>query len=176
MLSGNTEVAARNLLQHIQNLMQTDPGDNVTPMELEFKNLANVKAEPARFVSANLQVNNFKNRLVNILPFESSRVCLQPQRGIEGSHYINASFLDGYRYRNAYLATQGPLNETVEVFWRMLWEHNSTIVVMLTKLREMGRDKCAQYWPSERSARYQYFVVDPLAEYNMPQYLSLIHI
>lgn len=48
VLSGNTEVPARNLHQHIQNLMQTDPGDNVTPMELEFKNLANVKAEPAR--------------------------------------------------------------------------------------------------------------------------------
>ena len=42
---------------------------------------------------------------------------------------------------------------------------------MLTKLREMGREKCAQYWPSDRSARYQYFVVDPLAEYNMPQYI-----
>ena len=90
-------------------------------------------------MSANLQVNKFKNRLVNILPFESSRVCLQPLRGIEGSDYINASFIDGYRYRNAYVATQGPLNETVEDFWRMLWEHNSTIVVMLSKLREMGR-------------------------------------
>ena len=80
--------------------MQTDPGDNVTPMELEFKNLANVKAEPARFVSASLQVNKFKNRLVNILPYESSRVCLQPIRGVEGSDYINASFIDGYRYRS----------------------------------------------------------------------------
>ena len=59
--------------------------------------------------------------------------------GIEGSDYINASYIDGYRYRNAYIATQGPLNETVEDFWRMLWEHNSTIVVMLTKQREMGR-------------------------------------
>ena len=51
------------------------------------------------------------------------------------------------------------------------WYLLSTIVVMLTKLREMGREKCAQYWPSDRSARYQYFVVDPLAEYNMPQYI-----
>uniref|UniRef100_T1JGZ8 Uncharacterized protein n=1 Tax=Strigamia maritima TaxID=126957 RepID=T1JGZ8_STRMM len=32
-------------------------------------------------------------------------------------------------------------------------------------------EKCHQYWPSERSARYQYFVVDPIAEYNMPQYI-----
>ena len=107
VLSGNTEVPARNLHQHIQNLMQTDPGDNVTPMELEFKNLANVKAEPARFVSANLQVNKFKNRLVNILPFESSRVCLMPLRGIEGSDYINASFIDGYRYRSVSCHSDG---------------------------------------------------------------------
>ncbi|XP_023244646.1 tyrosine-protein phosphatase 13 [Centruroides sculpturatus] len=77
----------------------------------------------------------------------------------------------GYRYRNAYIATQGPLPETTEDFWRMLWEHNSNIVVMLTKLKEMGRDKCHQYWPSERSQRYLYFVVDPITEYNMPQYI-----
>jgi len=47
--------------------------------------------------------------------------------------------LQGYRYKKAYIATQGPLAETTEDFWRMLWENNSTIVVMLTKLREMGR-------------------------------------
>ncbi|XP_076439826.1 receptor-type tyrosine-protein phosphatase delta-like isoform X2 [Babylonia areolata] len=168
---GNTEVPARNLANHIQKLNQPEPGDTVTAMELEFKRLANVKASPNRFISANLPVNKFKNRLVNILPYESTRVCLQPIRGVDGSDYINASFIDGYRYKKAYVATQGPLAETTEDFWRMLWEHNSTIIVMLTKLREMGREKCHHYWPSERSARYQYFVVDPMTEYNMPQYI-----
>uniref|UniRef100_A0A3Q1ETZ4 Receptor-type tyrosine-protein phosphatase F n=1 Tax=Acanthochromis polyacanthus TaxID=80966 RepID=A0A3Q1ETZ4_9TELE len=168
---GNTEVPARNLYAHIQKLTQVPPGDTVTAMELEFKKLANSKAHTSRFISANLPCNKFKNRLVNIMPFESTRVCLQPIRGVEGSDYINASFIDGYRQQKAYMATQGPLAETTEDFWRMLWEHNSTIVVMLTKLREMGREKCHQYWPAERSARYQYFVVDPMAEYNMPQYI-----
>ncbi|XP_052445756.1 receptor-type tyrosine-protein phosphatase S isoform X13 [Carassius gibelio] len=168
---GNTEVAARSLFSYIQKLAQVETGEHVSGMELEFKRLANSKAHTSRFISANLPCNKFKNRLVNIMPYETTRVCLQPIRGLEGSDYINSSFIDGYRQQRAYIATQGPLAETTEDFWRMLWENNSTIVVMLTKLREMGREKCHQYWPAERSARYQYFVVDPMAEYNMPQYI-----
>nr|XP_025847834.1 receptor-type tyrosine-protein phosphatase F isoform X11 [Vulpes vulpes] len=168
---GHTEVPARSLYAHIQKLGQVPPGESVTAMELEFKLLASSKAHTSRFISANLPCNKFKNRLVNIMPYELTRVCLQPIRGVEGSDYINASFLDGYRQQKAYIATQGPLAESTEDFWRMLWEHGSTIVVMLTRLREMGREKCHQYWPAERSARYQYFVVDPMAEYNMPQYI-----
>jgi hypothetical protein len=53
----------------------------------------------------------------------------------------------------------------------MVWEHNVTIIVMLTKLKEMGREKCVQYWPTDRSTRYGYFIVDPVGAYNMPQYL-----
>ncbi|XP_077955150.1 receptor-type tyrosine-protein phosphatase S isoform X5 [Gasterosteus aculeatus] len=168
---GNTEVAARSLFSYMQKLSKVETGEHITGMELEFKRLANTKAHTSRFVTANLPCNKFKNRLVNIMPYETTRVCLQPIRGLEGSDYINASYIDGYRQQRGYIATQGPLAETTEDFWRMLWEHNSTIVVMLTKLREIGREKCHQYWPAERSARYQYFVVDPMAEYNMPQYI-----
>ncbi|XP_037537948.1 receptor-type tyrosine-protein phosphatase F-like [Nematolebias whitei] len=171
---GNTEVTTRNLYAHLQNLSQIPPGEPLSAMAQEFKKLTSTssyKSQTARFLSANLPCNKFKNRLLNNLPFESTRVSLQPIRGVEGSDYINASFIDGYRHQRAYIATQGPLAETSEDLWKMLWEHNSTIVVMLTKLHEMGREMCHQYWPAEHSARYQYFVVDPVAEYNMPQYI-----
>lgn len=138
-ICGQTEVPARNLHSHIQKLMQPEIGENITGMELEFKKLGNIKVDSSRFVTANLPCNKHKNRLVHILPYEGTRVCLTPIRNVEGSDYINASFVDGYRYRKAYIATQGPLPDTVDDFWRMLWEHNSTIVVMLTKLKEMGR-------------------------------------
>ena len=62
--------------------------------------------------------------------------------------YVVGVVCQGYRYRRAYVATQGPLAGTTEDFWRMLWEHNSTIVVMLTKLREMGRVRNPPLRPS----------------------------
>lgn len=45
----------------------------------------------------------------------------------------------GYKQKSAYIATQGPLMETAEDFWRMVWEHNSNIIVVLAKLRELGK-------------------------------------
>ncbi|KAL3172895.1 hypothetical protein MRX96_012641 [Rhipicephalus microplus] len=94
VLAGNTEVPARALAAHLQSLLQLVPGEACTGMELEFKKLANMKTQANKFVSANLPVNKFKNRLMNILPYESTRVCLQPIRGVDGSDYINASFID----------------------------------------------------------------------------------
>ncbi|KAG8191089.1 hypothetical protein JTE90_008401 [Oedothorax gibbosus] len=170
IIAGVTEVPARSLYQHLQQLMQHH-AEGCTGMEVEFKKLSIINSKAVKFVSANLPVNKFKNRLMNILPYESTRVCLQPIRGVDGSDYINANYIDGYRYKNAYIATQGPLAETTEDFWRMLWEHNCNIVVMLTKMKELGREKCHQYWPNERSQRYLYYVVDPITEYNMPQYI-----
>ncbi|UXI17727.1 RING finger protein 11 [Sarcoptes scabiei] len=173
VIAGNTEIVSRDLYKQFQYLMQLVPGENCTNMELEFQKIATMRAnsDDSKFISANLPCNKHKNRLMNILPYESTRVFLQPIRGIEGSDYINANFIDGYKYRNAYIATQGPLMETADDFWRMIWEHNSNIIVTLTQIQEMGREKCHEYWPSERSQRYSYFVVEPITEYNIPQYI-----
>ena len=58
--------------------------------------------------------------------------------GDDDDDSLMAVLAQGYRCRKAYIATQGPMMETTEDFWRMLWEHNCSIVVMMTKLKEMG--------------------------------------
>ncbi|ODN02995.1 Tyrosine-protein phosphatase Lar [Orchesella cincta] len=170
VICGNSEIPVDKLQAHVEMLTTPLPGENFKGIDVEFKKLLNMKIDSGRFTTANLPSNQKKNRLVNILPYENTRVCLTPIRGAEGSDYINASYIDGYKDRCAYIATQGPLPDTVDDFWRMIWEHNSTIIVMLTKLREMGKEKCYTYWPNDRSQRYQCFVVDPIAEYNLSQY------
>lgn len=127
--------------------------------------LSNMKCDSNRFMSASLPCNKHKNRLVHILPIESTRVCLTPIRGVEGSDYINASLIDGYRQRGAYIATQGPLQDTTDDFWRMLWEHNSTIVVMLTKLKEMGRVSSASC-SCANLRKYSFMAILSICDYS----------
>lgn len=95
--------------------------------------------------------NKEKNRYVNILPCDSTRVRLTPIAGVDGSDYINANFIDGELSgtERAYIATQGPLMHTRADFWRMVWENNTNIVVMLGKEKENDRVKVDRYWPEE---------------------------
>ncbi|XP_022803027.1 tyrosine-protein phosphatase Lar-like [Stylophora pistillata] len=168
---GNTEVHARNLVQHIKRLTEDSEGGTAGLAE-EFRKLSNPnQARRLKQGTGSLTCNRSKNRLANILPYESTRVQLLSTRGIEGSDYINASFIDGYRQKGAYIATQGPLQETVDDFWRMLMEHNSNIVVMLTQLFEGDRERCYKYWPTDRSAKHQYYVVDPVSEQEFAQFV-----
>lgn len=64
--------------------------------------------------------------------------------------YINASYIDGEwdGGARAYIAAQGPKEGTIHDFWRMVWQVQSVVVVMLTREFEAGRCKCSHYWPN----------------------------
>ena len=70
---------------------------------------------------------------------EQTRVKLWPYANVEGSDYINASFIDGYQQREAYILTQSPLENTVEEFWRMLWEYEVFTIVMISSGPERSK-------------------------------------
>ncbi|XP_043819452.1 receptor-type tyrosine-protein phosphatase C isoform X2 [Dromiciops gliroides] len=92
--------------------------------------------------------NQNKNRYVDILPYDYNRVELSEINGDAGSDYINASYVDGFKEPRKYIAAQGPREETVNDFWRMIWEQKVTVIVMVTRCEEGNRNKCAEYWPA----------------------------
>ncbi|CAM4655754.1 unnamed protein product [Leuciscus chuanchicus] len=119
---------------------------------------------------AKKQENHSKNRYVDILPYDYNRV---PILTGGDRDYINASFIEGYREPKKYIAAQGPKDETVDDFWRMVWEQKSSIIVMVTRCEEGNKIKCAQYWPSldRETEIFEDFVVKIRAEEHCPDYI-----
>uniref|UniRef100_A0A673A7L0 protein-tyrosine-phosphatase n=1 Tax=Sphaeramia orbicularis TaxID=375764 RepID=A0A673A7L0_9TELE len=79
-----------------------------------------------------------KNRYKTILPNPHSRVILKSKSCNDLlSSYINANYVRGYLGDDkAYIATQGPMVNTVNDFWQMAWQEESPVIVMITKLKE----------------------------------------
>ena len=92
-------------------------------------------------------VNKPKNRFANIIPYEHSRVKLISTPGENFSDYINACYIDGYYKPQSYIASQGPMPNTINDLWRLVWEKNIEHIVALTRVMEALKKKCEQYWP-----------------------------
>ncbi|EDO43854.1 predicted protein, partial [Nematostella vectensis] len=179
VICGVTEVDANKLASRIRELREVDPNIGTTYMDLEFERLTRDERHPTQFKSAMLSCNAAKNRYANILPYERTRVALHMRPGEVGSDYINASFIDGNHRLKAYIATQAPVPRTFEDFWRMLWEQESAVIVMLTREEEAGKLKCHRYWPSDGSRLYDKILVELTEELTYSDYVlrqfSLTH-
>lgn len=98
--------------------------------------------------------NKSKNRYGNIVAYDHSRVILDPLPNEPFSDYVNANFMDGYSRKQMYIASQGPNKVMIRDFWRMVWQHRVSKIVMLTNLIEACKKKCEQYWPDEGTQKY----------------------
>lgn len=138
--------------------------DSAYKFSLQFEELKSVGLDLSHD-AADLPVNRPKNRYTNILPYDFSRVQLLSMHNDEGSDYINANYIPGYNSTREYIATQGPLPETRNDFWKMVMQQKSHIVVMLTQCNERRRVKCDHYWPfTDEPVAYGEIAVEMLSE------------
>ncbi|XP_017287525.1 receptor-type tyrosine-protein phosphatase epsilon-like isoform X1 [Kryptolebias marmoratus] len=169
-LYGDTELDVCSLEGHLQRLHNTRAPHDRLGLEEEFRKLTNVRIMKENMRTGNLPANMRKNRVLQIIPYDFNRVILSVKRGQEFTDYINASFIDGYRQKDYFIATQGPLSHTVEDFWRMVWEWRCHSIVMLTELKEREQEKCFQYWPSEGSVTFGDYTLELTGETQCDTY------
>ncbi|XP_040029333.1 receptor-type tyrosine-protein phosphatase O isoform X6 [Gasterosteus aculeatus] len=144
--------------------------DSAYKFSLQFEELKSVGLDLSHD-AADLPVNRPKNRYTNILPYDFSRVKLMSMHNDEGSDYINANYVPGYKNANEYIATQGPLPETRNEFWKMVLQEKCPLVVMLTQCTERRRVKCDHYWPfTDEPVMYGEISVEMLSESESPEW------
>uniref|UniRef100_A0A4W3JR20 Receptor-type tyrosine-protein phosphatase epsilon n=1 Tax=Callorhinchus milii TaxID=7868 RepID=A0A4W3JR20_CALMI len=159
-LYGDTELDVSSLEKHIQKLHSRSDNSDITGLEEEFNKLTTVRIRKDHMRTGNKPINLKKARVLQIIPYDFNRVVLPRKRGQEYSDYVNASYIDGYRQKHYFIATQGPLSITVEDFWKMIWDNKSHTIVMLTELREREQEKCFQYWPSENTVTFENYTIE----------------
>ncbi|KAI9844284.1 MAG: hypothetical protein M1837_005694 [Sclerophora amabilis] len=101
-----------------------------------------------------------KNRYNNIWPYDHTRVRLQGV-GAGACDYVNASHIKTSRSNKRYIATQAPLPATFNDFWRVVWDQDVRVIVMLTAEREDGQLKAHPYWTGEQFGALK---LQPLSE------------
>ena len=95
-----------------------------------------------------------KNRFKNIKPYDHSRVELSQIGDDRSTTYINASYIHGYNIDQEFIASQAPRVCTLNDMWRMIWQKNINMIVMLTGLKEGSKTKSQKYWPVDEKASY----------------------
>ncbi|KAK5968601.1 hypothetical protein GCK32_007583 [Trichostrongylus colubriformis] len=105
--------------------------------------------------------NACKNRYNDIRAFDATRVKLRVINDDETTDYINANLIRGWNGRKLFIAAQAPLDTTVADFWRMIWEQDSRLIVMVANLFEKNRQQCTKYWPDDQPTRYGDLLITP---------------
>ena len=150
-------------------LLETDEG--IEQLYEEFASIEGGQRRP--WTVAESPENIKKNRYDDLLAFDHSRVILNPLPDDPNSDYINANYIDGQNSEKEYVGTQGPLPNTINDFWRMIWQLNATKIVMLANIIEHGKTKVEKYWP-DNSATYGAIEVTKLMEHSIPRLQHVI--
>ncbi|XP_064626706.1 receptor-type tyrosine-protein phosphatase alpha-like isoform X2 [Lineus longissimus] len=128
-------------------IVMAKKSNHAIELKAEFKTFPE-KLTDAHTV-AESKINMKKNRFRNIVPYDHTRVVLDPIDSVPSSDYINASYVESYEKQLKFIAAQGPLANTINDFWRLIWQEKCATIAMVSNYVEMGKLKCVRYLPSE---------------------------
>jgi len=156
--SGVTEISRENLASYLEDflLRPATSGEfeameflpNESLIEAQFRLVTQFQPSEYQYTSANMECNLEKNRDSSLVPLETTRIPLAPKPGVEGSDYINATWLHGHDKLKEFIITQHPTSLVKDDFWRMLWDHNAQTVVLLSPVEEPD---FPVFWPHRDS-------------------------
>ncbi|XP_074611759.1 receptor-type tyrosine-protein phosphatase S-like isoform X4 [Acropora palmata] len=155
---GNTEIPAHDIRVALKKLLALNPKTKMSGLACEYQRLDLITADDVTDIEDDIgrqKKNASKNRFPDIVPLNGSRVILKDAN----NDYINASYVDTFRERNSFIMTQAPLENTIEDFWKMIWDYNIGTIVMLNEQKEGGQ-VYPMYWATEGSATFGEFTVE----------------
>nr|XP_057907660.1 receptor-type tyrosine-protein phosphatase V-like isoform X2 [Doryrhamphus excisus] len=160
------------ILQEFDSACQALSAFNNRGFRQEFEELSDVGKGLSSKVG-DLEANREKNRYPYILPYDHCRVRLSSQNSYPNSDYINANFVPGGGSERDFICTQGPMLNTIVDFWRMVWEQNVRIIVMVTALRHKDMVLCDKYWSLQPGTVYHgSFQVTTMTRKQGPDYFT----
>eukprot|EP00106_Octopus_bimaculoides_P001131 XP_014768573.1 PREDICTED: uncharacterized protein LOC106868000 [Octopus bimaculoides] len=122
-----TELNKQNILIYVQQKKR-----KLEPFSKDFSDLPCNLLYPC--TEAIKPENKDKNRFQCLLPYDHSRVVLQPDAS-SSSDYINASYI----HNKKYISTQVPTKKTMVDFWRMIWQRNCSVIVLFTNNKQVKK-------------------------------------
>ncbi|CAJ0604072.1 unnamed protein product [Cylicocyclus nassatus] len=87
---------------------------------------------------------DYHDRYDDVICIDATRVVLKDRNSEED--YIHANWMI-MPDKQKYICTQGPIQETLEDFWHMIYTERSSVIVMLCAFKEGNNEKCALYHP-----------------------------
>ncbi|CAJ0585281.1 unnamed protein product, partial [Mesorhabditis spiculigera] len=147
----------------------------VTGLYKEFEDLKDYATPAYNFEAC--KRNPTKNRFADVHCLDATRVVLRSDYGnytAADGDYVNANWVNIEHADRKYIACQAPMANTIEDFWRMVFQENVVTIFVLCNFVENDNAKCAEYWPLKYGEYKNYgkmFVnnkkVEPEDKYDM---------
>ncbi|XP_048580701.1 receptor-type tyrosine-protein phosphatase S-like isoform X3 [Nematostella vectensis] len=156
LVCGSTDIPADNMKAAMARLSKLRTPGNVSGYEAEFQRLSVIVPSSV----PDVDVSSGSKYRISLIDKKST---LKSPAKRKLTAYMNASFANAYREKNAFILCPAPSSEDITNFWQMVLDFSVGTVVMLYDTSE-GQKRYRQYWPSRDAKSYGKIQVQLLDE------------